>query len=427
VARFVPAPSLVCALALVVSALIAPGANAGTLVFAQVPCRNPFDCMTLWLVEEDGSGLRQLPVGTSGAPRFDPTWSHDGTRIAYNLGRELRSVRTDGSDDRLIFDNGMGPDWSPVEDLIAFARTEPPALSSDIYVIRSDGSGLRLVAAGIGNEDSVRFTADGKRLEFYRNGAPESGLYSIALDGTDEHRMTLGQGVYLPTPSPDGRYLAFIRDAIVWTVDAHGGAARSWTVPGGSSDGPLRWSPEGPKLYFLSSAQPRPPYSERTIHVADLSRPADGARPLIPGKRIDVFLDRTGDPHLGTPLDTSPPAVMLLDEGRDATAAARRHGSVISKRHAELFAFDMTGIRRVQLAVAKRSGQRGRCRFLGATRFGGVRPCSKPIFRTVGTGFAFSQRIKRVRVGRYLMAFRTSDVAGNAQRRPRLRPMRVAP
>lgn len=422
-------------LAVVLLVLVPSSASAGTLVFTSTTCRDVVGCISLRVVGDDGTGLRELSVGDARSP----AWSHDGSRIVYEDGRSLRSIRADGSDDRSVFNSGRAsagaPDWSPIEDLIAFPHSVGIG-PSDIAVIRSDGSGMRTVAGGPGNEDSVRFSPDGRRLEYYRSagffGGQESGLYSIELDGTGERRLTLGEGVYLPTPSPDGRYLAYIRGDTVWTVRADGTRARAWTPPGGFSDGPLRWAPEGPKLYFRYSAEAGPVYSDTTIHVADMRRPDAGAQRLLAGTRNDLWLDWTGPSSAPAPADDTPPGVLLLDTRRTSaatTSAGRRAGRVISKRRSLMFAFDATGIQSVRMAVAKERG-RGRsrrCRFLGARGFGRARRCNRPVFRAIRSGAAFTERLERLRTGRYRMAFKTRDVIGNQQRRPRLARVKLRP
>jgi dipeptidyl aminopeptidase/acylaminoacyl peptidase len=406
-------------------ALPAAPAHAGRLVFEQVSCNDdPAGCRSFWVVGDDGTGLRELPVENA----LNPTWSPDGARIAYQAGRGIRSIAVDGSDERVILDPGESyagaPDWSPTDDLIAFAFTDQSGpgfgggtlgnlYESDVYTIHADGSGMRRVAGGPGNEDSVRFTPDGRRLEFYRGtnpfvpDGPEAGLYSVSLDGTGERRLTLGDGVAVATPSPDGRHLAFLRsNGTVWTVDASGANLRSWTPPGGSSDGPLRWSPEGPKLYFLSSSEPRPPYASRTVHVADLSRPAAGATPVLAGDRVEVFFDWFGGVTARPRADHTPPAVVLLDSRGARASAAAAPRRTLSKRSSQLFAFDMTGIRKVQVAIT-RPGRRGQ-------------------LRTIHSGAGFTKMIQRLRPGRYSIAFRTQDVRGN-HRLSRLSRVTVRP
>jgi|GEM_PF-6627442 len=53
---------------------------------------------TVWRMKADGSGITQLVKTESDYPRFSP----DGTWIAYNAGPDLRLMRPDGSDDKVL-------------------------------------------------------------------------------------------------------------------------------------------------------------------------------------------------------------------------------------------------------------------------------------------------------------------------------------
>jgi Tol biopolymer transport system component len=66
-----------------------------------------FDTGVIHVVRTDGSGMRDLDVGTH--VTYGPRWSPDGTRILYEklVGQddyEIFSVNPDGSDPRSITD-----------------------------------------------------------------------------------------------------------------------------------------------------------------------------------------------------------------------------------------------------------------------------------------------------------------------------------
>jgi Tol biopolymer transport system component len=105
----------------------------------------------LGVARADGSDARLLVQGVRLLGR--PTWSPDGSRIAYveSSGGKTGSlgvVRADGTDARLLTDGVFGaPQWSPDGSLIAFTRGSQRA--PEVAVIKPDGSGLSEVAAGL--------------------------------------------------------------------------------------------------------------------------------------------------------------------------------------------------------------------------------------------------------------------------------------
>lgn len=97
---------------------------------------------TVWIVNADGSGARQLLTG-AGLPR----WSPDGVRLTYS-GQRLQVFVADssGSDPKQLTDMegpAMYPVWSPDGHRIAFSYV-PPGNSrpeqAELYVVDVDGS-----------------------------------------------------------------------------------------------------------------------------------------------------------------------------------------------------------------------------------------------------------------------------------------------
>jgi Tol biopolymer transport system component len=95
-------------------------------------------------INAEGGGLTQIASGNQ------PSWSPDGAKIALLCGSPLAicTMNADGSNVTKLFQssiNGISsPTWSPDGTRIAFARqhTSGQSILSDVYEMKSDGSGL---------------------------------------------------------------------------------------------------------------------------------------------------------------------------------------------------------------------------------------------------------------------------------------------
>ena len=174
---------------------------------------------TLELVDPDGSNRATLwrqihPIGRGGLS--EPTWSPDGSRIAFNgwigQGRGLYTIDRDGSDRTPVLGPlpGIGtsdPAWSPEGSTIAYFgstdirvcrenRANSTTTCDDqwqlhVMSIRLDGSEPReLHEAGIcyclGGAPSLTWSPDGTSLAFvgFRSDTFPGGLTVMNADGT---------------------------------------------------------------------------------------------------------------------------------------------------------------------------------------------------------------------------------------------------
>jgi TolB protein len=165
------------------------------------------------LVNADGTGFQELTDG-EGNNAF-PSFAPDGKRFVYRtFSREGMGLRIMDLETNAVtkltdgYDNF--PLWSPRGDLIMFARLSSGTYDSggtyDVYTIRPDGSDLKRLTNGSGNDAHMTWSPDGEYIAFAssRMGFKDEAAYTDApqpygeifvmrCDGTGVEQLTDNQ------------------------------------------------------------------------------------------------------------------------------------------------------------------------------------------------------------------------------------------
>ncbi|HYC35911.1 MAG TPA: Tol-Pal system beta propeller repeat protein TolB [Usitatibacter sp.] len=165
----------------------------------------------------DADGFNAQTVLASNEPIISPSWSPDGSRIAYVSFDQKKPVvvvqNLAQGTTRVVANfrgNNSAPAWSPD------ARTLAVALSKDgltqIYRIPAGGGEAQRLTESSGIDTNPNFSPDGQWIAFTsdRGGSPQ--IYRMPAAGGPAQRLTF-EGTYNVAPrfSPDGRHIAFVQ------------------------------------------------------------------------------------------------------------------------------------------------------------------------------------------------------------------------
>ena len=182
------------------------------------------DVSQIYVMDANGTN----PIRLTDGPRRKsaPDWSPDGGKIAFTVNPDFKEewehhiavMDADGNNRVRHENHARDPSWSPDGREIAFIsrRAGNPRGGYDVYVIGTDGQGLRRLTHEIWGAVSPAFSPDGKRIAYSAFDGSSSHIYVVETDGGSRKRLTQNQqGHGEPAWSADGRAIAYV----VWPND----------------------------------------------------------------------------------------------------------------------------------------------------------------------------------------------------------------
>lgn len=156
----------------------------------------------IFVIDLESTQERQIsPDGVA------PEWSPDGSRLAYVAPDGLALMNPDGTGVTSLGVRGDCPTWSPDGEEIAYCGMQGElSEEDDLYVMSADGSRRRQLTRDPGIEDPVAWSPDGERIAFFSRRTTDGDTYLIDADGTDVVQLTDEPGAQVANAwLPDGR------------------------------------------------------------------------------------------------------------------------------------------------------------------------------------------------------------------------------
>ena len=191
----------------------------------------------------------------------NPSWSPDGSKLAFSHAGDIYTINPDGSGETLLLDWNhivAGITWSPDGTRLAAAlgNCNDGECRSDIYTLNTDGTQVVDLTPDLLDDRNPDWAPDGSKIAF---DSPRGGQRQIIVmnpDGTGQTALTNTPGNEQPSWAPDASKLAF--------TSTRNGAQEIYGMrPDGSQQGLLSrssqfgdashsavYSPDGSQLLF---------------------------------------------------------------------------------------------------------------------------------------------------------------------------------
>jgi TolB protein len=182
------------------------------------------------------------------------------TKITYVVKRgkryELQVADADGFNAQSVLASNepiMSPSWSPDGSRLAYVSFDQ---KKPVVVVQNLAQGTTKVVANYrGNNSAPAWSPDSRYLAVALSKDGLTQVYRVPANGGDAERLTESPGIDTqPAYSPDGQWIAFTSDRggspQVYRMPASGGAATRLTFEGSYNVGP-RYSPDGKSMAFV--------------------------------------------------------------------------------------------------------------------------------------------------------------------------------
>jgi Tol biopolymer transport system component len=255
----------------------------------------------IYVAKVDDSGVTQITDSPGGLDNVTPTWSSDGSQIAFSSDRDGGDSEVyvlswvDGSQGRRTNQDGAddSPSFAP-DGRMAFATNRDG--NGEIYVLGPDGS-LQNLTNDPATDSLPTWSPDGTRIAFVRTFGSDPEIFVMNADGSGQTNLSAnnggGQGTLaidtMPAWSPDGGHIAFISvrtggaDLFVMGSD---GAEPTNLTKGPDRESNPNYAPDG-RIGFVSDHPSKPGSYLYDYGIYVMNPDGSGVAPLF----VDPSLD----------------------------------------------------------------------------------------------------------------------------------------
>jgi Tol biopolymer transport system component len=196
----------VFALALLPTASAAAAGHAGAVIFSRTTVTS--EKTASGEVKKTEGGLYAARDGhlnqlTENPADSEPNFSADGRTIVFARGGDVYSVRADGSGERMLTSGSEvdgHPIFSPNGRIVVFERRASAGAPRDLYTVRANGGSPHALTTTGADEHEATISADGCMIAFVRSvglagGGTADDVYSIRPAGIRLRRLTHTPGL----------------------------------------------------------------------------------------------------------------------------------------------------------------------------------------------------------------------------------------